>query len=443
MLRATRAAAARAAARQRRPRVGGRSARGAGRAGRCAGVPAVRASGRSRSSASPGCPVAVDGRRGRTGAWLGLLYGAGLLRPAAALDRRPTSARCPGCCWRSPRRWSWPALGAVLPLVAAAARLAPVVDRRAPGCSRRRVRDRLPFGGFPWGRLGVQPGRVAAALVRRARRRAAGHASRWRWPAPLLAAVRAVAAAARPRALVAGGRPSLVACRCSAPVLRWPLRPGTGRRPHADASRVVQGRRARPRAGVRGPRAGRCSTTTWRRRCGWPPRSRPARRRSRTWCSGRRTPRTSTRTDNPDAARRDRAGRATRSACRSWSARSWTARARTTRNAGIVWSPTTGPGAHVRQAAPGAVRRVHPAARPGRAGQLGKVDLVTAGHGRRAPATGCSRGGAGPDRRRHLLRGRLRRPGALLGRRPARSCSSSRPTTPPSGTPPRPTSSWR
>ena len=66
------------------------------------------------------------------------------------------------------------------------------------------------------------------------------------------------------------------------------------------------------------------------------------------------------------------------------------------RNVGILWSPTTGPGRPLHQAAPRAVRRVHPAARyrPGR--QLGGVHRH-AGHGRR-PRERAVTGWAGAHR---------------------------------------------
>ena len=99
-------------------------------------------------------------------------------------------------------------------------------------------------------------------------------------------------------------------------------------------------------------------------------RSPPARCPSPTSCCGRRTPPTSTRR-RPEGARRGRPRRWPPTASRCWSAPCSTARAANhVSNAGLVWDPVTGPGRDLRQAAPGALRRVHPvpqrARRPGR-----------------------------------------------------------------------------
>jgi apolipoprotein N-acyltransferase len=94
--------------------------------------------------------VAVNGRRARTGAWLGYLYGLALLLPllhwtGIYVGDAPWLILC--CAFAA----FFALLGAVLPIVA-----------RLPGgpfwvgCAwvlQEFLRDRLPFGGFPWGRL--------------------------------------------------------------------------------------------------------------------------------------------------------------------------------------------------------------------------------------------------------------------------------------------------
>ena len=72
-----------------------------------------------------------------------------------------------------------------------------------------------------------------------------------------------------------------------------------------------------------------------------------------------------------------------------------------------------------------------------------KVDLVTPGLRRRATGSGVLHAGPARRRRRHLLRGGLRRPRPRHRSGPAPTCSSSRPTTRPSATPTRASSSWR
>jgi apolipoprotein N-acyltransferase len=94
--------------------------------------------------------VAVDGRRSRTGAWLGLLYGLAFFVPLLHWTG----------VYVGPAPWLLLAvaeaaflagLGAVLPLL-----------QRLRGAAlwiavawvlQEALRDRLPFGGFPWGRL--------------------------------------------------------------------------------------------------------------------------------------------------------------------------------------------------------------------------------------------------------------------------------------------------
>src|SRR4051812_44287218 len=94
--------------------------------------------------------IAVDGRRARTGAWLGYLYGAAFLLPLLHWTG----------IYVGPVPWVilalafaafFALLGAVLPIVA---RLpaGPVWVGAAWGLQEA-LRDRPPLGGFPWGRL--------------------------------------------------------------------------------------------------------------------------------------------------------------------------------------------------------------------------------------------------------------------------------------------------
>ena len=94
--------------------------------------------------------VAVDGRRARTGAWLGYVYGAAFMLPLVHWTG----------VFVGPLPWLllglaeaafFAVLGAVLPLLA---RL-PVAPFwvGAAWVLQEALRDRLPFGGFPWGRL--------------------------------------------------------------------------------------------------------------------------------------------------------------------------------------------------------------------------------------------------------------------------------------------------
>lgn len=94
--------------------------------------------------------VAVEGRRARTGAWLGYLYGAAFLVPLL---------RWTGI-YVGPAPWLilafafagfFAVLGTVLPLLG---RLpAGPLWCGAAWVLQEALRDRLPFGGFPWGRL--------------------------------------------------------------------------------------------------------------------------------------------------------------------------------------------------------------------------------------------------------------------------------------------------
>jgi apolipoprotein N-acyltransferase len=92
----------------------------------------------------------VDGRRARTGAWLGLLYGLAFFVPLLHWTGIYVGA-APWLILASAEAGFMALLGAVLSTV-----------QRLPGrpfwvaCAwvlQEALRDRLPFGGFPWGRL--------------------------------------------------------------------------------------------------------------------------------------------------------------------------------------------------------------------------------------------------------------------------------------------------
>jgi apolipoprotein N-acyltransferase len=97
-----------------------------------------------------GLSLAVHGRRARTGAWLGWLYGVAFFAPllhwtgvyVGPVPWLILAAAEAGFC---------AALGAVLPVVQRL-RLAPLWVGAA-WVLQESLRDRLPFGGFPWGRL--------------------------------------------------------------------------------------------------------------------------------------------------------------------------------------------------------------------------------------------------------------------------------------------------
>ena len=381
-----------------------------------------------------GLSWAVDGRRTRTALGLGLLLRAGVLRPAAALDRHlrrrgaladPRRGRgcVPGRPRRRPCRSAAPARCAVLGGV----RLGAARGAARPAAVRR----------FPVGTARVQPVRFAAALVHRAGRRPAaelrGGAERRR-----AVAARCAACGRSPRRRVAAGVAVAVALPLAG--LVW-----TAARPDTTGDRalpvaIVQGSvpdrglafedRARQvldnhvAQTMRLAAQIRAGEVPQPRLVVWPENSSdvdPLVDRS----AGAEISRAVQRRPRSGARRRDPGRPGTGPPAQ--------------RRHPLVAHPR--PGCDVRQAAPGALRRVHPAAQPGREGELGG-QARHAGHGRRHRQRSAARR-PGADRRRDLLRGRLRRPRAVLGRAPARSSSSSRPTTRRSGTPRRPTSSSR
>ncbi|WP_375482808.1 apolipoprotein N-acyltransferase [uncultured Jatrophihabitans sp.] len=178
--------------------------------------------------------VAVDGRRARTGAWLGYLYGAAFLLPLV--------------------HWTgiyvgpvpWLILGLFFALFFAVLGAALTVLVRLPGrifwvgaawVGQEFLRDRIPFGGFPWGRLAFSQ---------------ASSPLKWFAPlggAPLVTFVVAVAGAGLAEAGLAAwptlrrplvaGLVALVAVPVVGLVLAVPLDPGDGGRQETVA--VIQG----------------------------------------------------------------------------------------------------------------------------------------------------------------------------------------------------------
>src|SRR4051794_1651968 len=180
--------------------------------------------------------IAVHGRRPRTGAWLGYLYGAAFLLPLLQWTGIYVGA-APWLILSLAFAGFFALLGALLP----------VLDR-LPGAPfwvaaawvlQEMLRGRIPFGGFPWGRLGFSQAR-----------------SPLRWFAalggiPLVTFAVALAGAAlatavlalRPvrlrRILVPAGVLVLVPLLGFA--LSWSLRPGPDRAGNTITVAVVQG----------------------------------------------------------------------------------------------------------------------------------------------------------------------------------------------------------
>jgi apolipoprotein N-acyltransferase len=180
--------------------------------------------------------VAVDGRRSRTGAWLGYLYGSAFLIPLMQWTG----------IYVGPVPWLilclafaafFAVLGAVLPVLA-----------RLPGgpvwvgagwVLEEAVRDRLPFGGLPWGRLAFSqaesPLRWFAALG----------------GAPLVtfavafggAGLAGVVFASRPvRIRAAGlGVTALAGVPLLGLLIAWPLRPAPDKAGRTETIAVIQG----------------------------------------------------------------------------------------------------------------------------------------------------------------------------------------------------------
>ncbi|MGI8666212.1 MAG: apolipoprotein N-acyltransferase [Jatrophihabitans sp.] len=96
-----------------------------------------------------GLSIAVRGRRCRDGAWLGLVFGAGLFGPMLHWTSTYVGS-IPWLVLVFSQTWYLAALGAALPLVNRPR--GGTVLAAALWVGEEALRDRLPFGGFPWGR---------------------------------------------------------------------------------------------------------------------------------------------------------------------------------------------------------------------------------------------------------------------------------------------------
>ena len=309
------------------------------------------------------------------------------------------------------------------------------VDGRLPGSASRCCAASVPWGGFPWGRLAFAtvdtPLAAALAWVGAAGTTFLSRCSADRWPGSLR---RRAPARSAPRRWP---RP---------PSWRWSLARAAARRRRRPGRRPPGSPRSRATCRARGwtpsPSAGPCSTTTSRPPSTSRPRSSAGRAPQPDFVLW---PENSTDIDpfeRPDRLRRHRRrGRRGRRADR-WSARWSTARARTT-CATRASSGTRAParGEQLRQAAPGAVRRVHPVPRAARA-VLRAARPDPARHG---PRHRAGRRSSSPARR-SATSSASRSPTTAwcaTSSTAAPSCSSCRPTTPPTWAPARSSSSSR
>lgn len=96
-----------------------------------------------------GLSLAVRGRRCRSGALIGLVFGAGLFLPMLHWTATYVGA-IPWLVLVFSQTWYLALLGAVLPLVQG--RRFASLYTAALWVGDEALRDRLPFGGFPWGR---------------------------------------------------------------------------------------------------------------------------------------------------------------------------------------------------------------------------------------------------------------------------------------------------
>jgi apolipoprotein N-acyltransferase len=183
-----------------------------------------------------GFSITVHGRRSRTGAWLGLLYGLAFFGPLLHWTGIYVGP-APWLILALSQAAFLAGLGAVLPLV-----------QRLPGAPvwiatawvlAEAVRDRLPFGGFPWGRLAFSqaqsPLRWFAAL---------GGAPLVTFVVALaggalaLAVAHLAAARWRPVALATA---LVVAVPVLGAVLSWPLRPAPDDHGATTTVALIQG----------------------------------------------------------------------------------------------------------------------------------------------------------------------------------------------------------
>jgi len=182
--------------------------------------------------------VAVDGRRCRTAAWLGYLYGLAFMLPLISWTGIYVGP-VPWLILSAAEAAFFAALGAGLALVARLP-LAPLWAA-AVWVLQEALRDRVPFGGFPWGRLAFSQA-----------------ASPLRWFAPLggaplvtfaVALAGAALAGAVCGALSAGRRPRAIAAATAVAVavpllgllLALPLAPGAATAGSTTVVAVVQG----------------------------------------------------------------------------------------------------------------------------------------------------------------------------------------------------------
>jgi apolipoprotein N-acyltransferase len=184
-----------------------------------------------------GLSIAVDGQRCRTGAWLGVLYGLAFFVPLLSWTGVYVGP-APWLILAAAEAAYFAGLGAVLPLV----QRLPVAPLwvGASWVLEELVRDRWPFGGFPWGRLAFSqaqsPLRWFAAL---------GGAPLVTFAvalsgAGLAQAVLSMRATPIRRAGAAAGLGLLVAVPVLGAVLSWPLWPSTTHA-HDTTIALVQG----------------------------------------------------------------------------------------------------------------------------------------------------------------------------------------------------------
>jgi apolipoprotein N-acyltransferase len=180
--------------------------------------------------------IAVDGRRSRTGGWLGFLYGLAFFLPLLHWTGVYVGAG-PWLILAVAEAGFCAALGAVLPIVQRL-RGAPVWVACA-WVLQEALRDRLPFGGFPWGRLAFSqaqsPLRWWAALG----------------GAPLVTFAVALGGAALAAAVLAARSVAIrgvalavalaVAVPLSGAILAWPLDPGRDSAGKTAVVALVQG----------------------------------------------------------------------------------------------------------------------------------------------------------------------------------------------------------
>ena len=287
--------------------------------------------------------AAAHRRRLRAGAGLGILTGVALFAPLLEWTNLHTGYAAVGAAVAAAGRLSGAARRRHRLGVAAAAtgtRCGVAAGHRGAVGGAGGAAGPHPVRRVPVGAARVQPGHVAAAAARGARRRAAGHVRGRRSPVGCWSPPRGGAPAA-PGPVAAGGRgrrwsPLALVCSCSPPVGRADR--GARPRAHRDVA-VVQGNVPRlgldfnaQRRAVLDNHVEATSSSAGRVAAG-----RARRPDLVVW------PENSSDIDplrNADAAARDRAAPPTRSACRSWSAPCSPdpAPARS-RNAGLVWEP--------------------------------------------------------------------------------------------------------